>query len=347
MTVRLIPRSEWGARRPKSRRTISTPQQRLIQHHTVGLYVGPAGMRSMQNFHMDGRGWADIAYSMVADITMNVLFEARGKGVSGAHTAGLNSSSHAISVTGNFQTRIPTERDLLLIAGAVRIAREQGWCTSGLTSGHRDHASTACPGQHLYSQRGVINELSRQVEPVIVKPDPSYKPAPKDAWYDQLLSRLPLVGVGQKAPRHLNRVVQAVLAAHRVPPANSFEYDPQKRTAYPDGLIGTHTDRAIKTFQERNGMITDGIVGLATLKALFPGVWPLVRRGSAGLWEGIVQALLAVNQFAPEQSFSPEGIPDRVFGDRSDKAVRDYQRARGLAVDGIVGQNTYTRTILI
>lgn len=346
LEVEIIPRSDWGARAPKSRNTITTPTTQTVQHHTVGLYVGPAGMRSMQRFHQDDRGWADIAYSLIADVTLGVLFEGRGKGVAGAHTAGLNSIAHGLAVTGNFQTRQPTEADLLLLAGAVRYGRENGWWRDGITSGHRDHAATACPGNLLYPLLGDINALSRDVDVPILKPEQPDKPPAQDAWYVELLSHLPLAGASQSTPRHVGRVVQAVLAAHRVPPAQSFDYNPTNRTAIPDGIIGNHSDRAIRGFQEREGLVVDGIVGPATYGALFPGAWPNVRQGDSNLWAGIVQALLAANNLPPHRSFAEDGIPDRVFGARSDEAARAFQRRESLGVDGIVGRLTYTRAVL-
>ena len=65
-------RAAWGARAPRSR-TLQTLTGRstLFVHWSAGTGLGPqfdtfkeqaAAVRGIQNFHMDGNGWSDIAY---------------------------------------------------------------------------------------------------------------------------------------------------------------------------------------------------------------------------------------------------------------------------------------------
>nr|WP_257007981.1 peptidoglycan-binding domain-containing protein [Shouchella clausii] len=73
----------------------------------------------------------------------------------------------------------------------------------------------------------------------------------------------------------------------------------------------------------------DGIYGKKTEKALVN-----VRPGSRGNLTKLLQSLLYVN------GYDVGGI-DGIFGAKTEKAVRDFQKDKGLAVDGIAGRNTW------
>jgi len=170
MTVDIIARADWGARLPRHRYHIDTPTPELWLHHTAGNHRGANGMRAIQAFHMDTRGWSDIAYSFVVDrISLNV-YEGRGAGIAGGHTRGHNRTSHAICVMGNFEDLIPQTDLLELLAELVDHGHTQGWWPAQFTGGHRDVASTACPGRNLYAQIPVINQWIDLKEPTV--PDP-------------------------------------------------------------------------------------------------------------------------------------------------------------------------------
>lgn len=157
--IRVVTRAQWGARAPRSRRKISLPTPRLWIHHSADERQG-SSIRAHQDWHMDGRGWADIAYSLLVD-TAGTVYEGRGIGVAGGHTAGDNSRSHGICVLGNHETRAPTAAAERTIVALARWGRDHGWWVPTL-GGHRDApgASTACPGRHLYAR---LQELRRQV----------------------------------------------------------------------------------------------------------------------------------------------------------------------------------------
>ncbi len=171
--MRIITRAEWNARPPKTPpRTITAPSPDLWLHHAaVALLpdddsLSDADMRrvrSIQNYHMDVRGWNDIAYNFLLDPDGHV-FEGRGAGIRGAHTAGHNTTSHAICVMGNYNTQIPEDDLLSKIAEFIVYGHGQGWWPDQLTGGHRDAsgASTSCPGTHLYSQIPEINRRAGQ-----------------------------------------------------------------------------------------------------------------------------------------------------------------------------------------
>lgn len=64
------------------------------------------------------------------------------------------------------------------------------------------------------------------------------------------------------------------------------------------------------------------------------GGFPTLRRGSISTYVLIAQDDLNTLGFAT-------GGLDGIFGSKTENAVRNYQYSRGLAVDGIVGCNTW------
>ena len=105
-----------------------------------------------------------------------------------------------------------------------------------------------------------------------------------------------------------------------------------------DGISGPWTRRAVRRFQRRKGLEADGIAGPRTRRALgrrgVPGLGRrTMRRGSRGWDVASLQFLLNVRGFQP-------GGFDGGFGPNTLRAVKRFQRAAGLAVDGIAGPST-------
>ncbi|MBU8598507.1 N-acetylmuramoyl-L-alanine amidase [Alkalihalobacillus clausii] len=103
-----------------------------------------------------------------------------------------------------------------------------------------------------------------------------------------------------------------------------------------DGLKGPETRKGItKVYQnELNkqfgaGLAVDGIPGPKTYAAARN-----VRKGAKGNLTRVLQALLYLAGHNP-------GPFDGDFGNGTEKAVRAFQKAKGLGVDGIAGKNTW------
>ena len=102
-----------------------------------------------------------------------------------------------------------------------------------------------------------------------------------------------------------------------------------------DGIFGSNTLNAVRDFQGNNSLSVDGLVGTntwRTLLNLYP--YPLLREGDRGAYVTFLQQLLESNLY-------PVGGIDGIFGSRTLSAVRNFQSANGLTVDGLVGNNTW------
>ncbi len=161
MSLEIVSRADWGARPPKNTpRIISVPTPELWLHHTASPTGEAARVRSHQNYHMDVKGWNDIAYSFLINHE-GTIYMGRGPGVAGGHTAGHNTISHAICLMGNFNTTQPTVAALTSLKELVRHGFVSGWWPETLTGGHRDTRGSEpkdCPGDNLYKLIPEIND---------------------------------------------------------------------------------------------------------------------------------------------------------------------------------------------
>jgi hypothetical protein len=100
-----------------------------------------------------------------------------------------------------------------------------------------------------------------------------------------------------------------------------------------DGAFGPATESAVRSFQSAHGLTGDGIVGPQTWSALIL----TVQRGSSGA--AVRGAQTDLN--AHGASLTVDGA----FGPATESAVRNFQSAQGLSVDGIVGPNTWCKLV--
>ncbi len=125
-----------------------------------------------------------------------------------------------------------------------------------------------------------------------------------------------------------------------------------------DGIFGNATYAAVVAFQKKNGLTPDGIVGPKTLAALFndgvstgknppasspdgepsrgTGISRTLRLGDRGEEVATLQRRLNELKFDC-------GKVDGIFGLATLNAVKAFQKANGLTVDGIVGKDTIAK----
>ena len=171
-----LSRAGWGASSVYPRRGYIVPKGRrthLIQHHIVAvdndatrnIWETEAEVKQMM------RRLQTIRPDLGLDVPYNYVFfgmangdlyvcEGRGEDRTGAHTKGHNTEGIGCAWAGNFED-FPFARRYIRPASAFFgwLKYERGMANLGTvhppdrdTFGHRDFATTACPGGHLYTQ---------------------------------------------------------------------------------------------------------------------------------------------------------------------------------------------------
>lgn len=100
-----------------------------------------------------------------------------------------------------------------------------------------------------------------------------------------------------------------------------------------DGDFGPATEAAVKSFQSAHHLSADGVVGANTWTALIV----TTQTGSKG--DAVVALQRQLN--AHGSNLATDGD----FGPATNSAVRSFQSAHGLSVDGVAGPNTWNALI--
>jgi hypothetical protein len=153
--MKLVPRKDWSARAPRR------VTRRHMDHKSTLHWNGPkvpevkhercaSLVRGIQNYHMDGQGWNDIAYNFVV-CSHGYVFEGRGvnvtNGANGVNDANFN--SHAVMCLAGQGNKF-TASEKKAVQEVVGYIGRQAPAPAQLV-GHRDHKSTECPGNERYS----------------------------------------------------------------------------------------------------------------------------------------------------------------------------------------------------
>ncbi|PSL41564.1 peptidoglycan hydrolase-like protein with peptidoglycan-binding domain [Planomicrobium soli] len=124
-----------------------------------------------------------------------------------------------------------------------------------------------------------------------------------------------------------------------------------------DGIFGSRTEKNVRQYQKDKGLKVDGIVGEKTWVAVYgehkkpadpEGKLPAELRNLMDiapehqfiLREGSARIEVELLQWTLNQYGLPTAV-DGIFGPQTEKNVRQYQKDKGLKVDGIVGEKTW------
>jgi N-acetylmuramoyl-L-alanine amidase len=108
----------------------------------------------------------------------------------------------------------------------------------------------------------------------------------------------------------------------------------------PDGVFGPKTEEAIRDFQRKHTLPENGCVDDLTWKKLVEESYELGERLlylHHPFFRG--RDVRDLQRLLQSLGFNP-GILDGIFGPKTEKAVKEFQRSTGLIVDGIVGLKT-------
>ncbi len=100
-------------------------------------------------------------------------------------------------------------------------------------------------------------------------------------------------------------------------------------------------EQAVKSFQQRRGLMVDGVVGRATYAVLDGARWALGDRVLSHVPGHFLEGddVASLQRRLVELGFRP-GKVDGTFGPETERAVRAFQSGVGLADDGTVGPET-------
>lgn len=264
MAIDLVTRSQWGARSPRGSYTTITWTKGVKVHYTGGR-VDPgivkdhskcvAMVKSFQSYHMDGNGWLDLAYSMVA-CPHRKVFVGRGPGhLTAANGPGLNAGHYSVlGLVGSSGLVQPNDNMLHGILDAIAYLRDKGGAGKEI-KGHRDGYFTDCPGGPLYAwvNKGAPRPGSTGT-PAPAKPEPATKPI-EVVWDGDV-------------PRFPGRVLKYVKGKPYMQgeDVRTWQAKLQKRgwDIDVDGLYGQESENVCEGYQRATKLVVSGDVDRTT-----------------------------------------------------------------------------------
>ena len=152
--LRIESRGAWGARDTIGDLLVphSGPMKYLTVHHAGGNKdaQGVDRYQIWQNYHMDSKGWGDIAYHYIIHRD-GTVYEARDTKYRGDTATSYNTDRHfLVVVEGSFNDHHPTTAQLDRLPVVLAWAAQAFGTTTNFVGGHRDYAPTSCPGDNLY-----------------------------------------------------------------------------------------------------------------------------------------------------------------------------------------------------
>ncbi|MPZ83465.1 MAG: N-acetylmuramoyl-L-alanine amidase [Actinophytocola sp.] len=278
--------AEWGARPPNG--TIQVLDHKptyIVVHHTAGgnsndfsLDHAFAISRSIQDFHMDDRGWIDTGQQLTNSRGGHVtegrhrsleILDGGTRHVMGANVGDHNSEIIGIENEGLYSTVDVTPQLWDSLVRLVAYIAQQYDIAPSEIKGHRDFNATECPGEVLY---GRLPELRDAVGAVLG--------TPVTQPYSWPLLKPGASGARVLAAQHLLRARGAAVPT--------------------DGVFGTSTFAAVRKLASANGVAYEPCyAGRVADESGFVGstTWPLlvrtVRAGDSGDVAAAARTLLA------------------------------------------------------
>ncbi|SFB08437.1 N-acetylmuramoyl-L-alanine amidase [Amycolatopsis marina] len=269
---RIYSTSEWQARPPRAPITVQNHVPRyIVVHHTVepgntddySLARAFAISRSIQNFHMDTRGWIDTGQQFT-NSRGGYITEGRHRSLEilrdgTRHVLGTNVANNNSQIIGIENEGLYTQEDVpqrlwdSMVRLVAYMAYQYGVPTINI-KGHRDFNSTECPGGILY---GRLPELRREVARVL-----GVQARDAVEW--------PLLKPGDAGQRVM--VAQHLLREHG------------ERNVPTDGVFGASTRDAVARVAARQGVTPHQCYGSANADErgfLGADIWPLITPAAA------------------------------------------------------------------
>jgi hypothetical protein len=157
--MKLVKRSDWGAKRARGRERLDRDRVRGVALHYSGvdsdeqaLHRNCAGrIRAMQRYHMQERGWLDVAYNHIV-CRHGYVFVGRGFGVRSAAngTKAANDRFFAVCFLGNdSKGRADVTPAAYAALGELLRSYDRRIPRAMRVRPHSDFVATPCPGDEL------------------------------------------------------------------------------------------------------------------------------------------------------------------------------------------------------
>lgn len=134
---------------------LKTAYHTLSIHHSAVSRLAYETMRTIQDEHLDKRGWADIGYHFGID-PQGHIYAGRDLHVRGASVAGGNTGVIGVVLMGNFELEAPTDAQLVAIQTLANWLTET--CVLTHLAGHSElnPGITVCPGRFMQPYLDVL-----------------------------------------------------------------------------------------------------------------------------------------------------------------------------------------------
>lgn len=341
-------RAEWGARepRPGGNEVTNGPEGVDVHYNGPAMGIKPGvpcscaqRVRSIQDDHMDLRGWKDIAYDVVACPHGNT-FQGRigtinGTGANGSDEGNLGWMA-VMALVGGTE---PWGYNLkLAVLAGIALCREAG---AGPKIGpHSQHEDTECPGiiGHAWIAKGCPAPLPFERGLEATTTTTTTRPATTTTTTTAVVStttttRPATTTTTTTAPQYVPANEIGMLLKVTQPRMKGTAVSAAQRrltlhgqAVSNDSIYGPGTEAAIKAFQTSKGLTADGVAGEKTWAALLAPTGAEMRKETleilkARAWVGAPNDTQIIKDFQAAWNFGPALTVDGIAGARTHAAA--------------------------
>lgn len=157
--VEVMRRGHWRGLEPRTglMQVAASGYYRMTVHHTASV-LAPARKASDVAAQIEGiaaghmeRHYGDIAYHLLVD-TDGRVWEGRSLAYEGAHVMSANPGNIGVALLGDFSEADPSDAQVQSLDAVTRVLCHINDIAPDRVYGHRDLASSSCPGERLYER---------------------------------------------------------------------------------------------------------------------------------------------------------------------------------------------------
>jgi peptidoglycan hydrolase-like protein with peptidoglycan-binding domain len=221
----------------------------IVLHHAASSHCS---IYNIHNWHLSNQ-WSGFGYHYFIN-KRGEIFKGRPDDTIGSHAKGYNATSLGLCFEGDFDKEIPTQEQIDAGLELVKYLKKK--YNIKKVKGHKNLMATSCPGS-LFPIEKFVDEKENLI--LVFQ---------RAASADGL--KFKSYGLDGKFGSETESIMKKCIVKRRLfyKYKNATKLVQRLLGVNQDGLCGKETEAAIKNFQESNGLVADGCVGLATWKAL-------------------------------------------------------------------------------